>query len=1025
MSVSHHSQLKAGNPRPGIIFSLGFEYDWKIGGYDFLEYMERPEAFNPMYHLNDEFNPKNKTKGGDFLTYMSSEEKSDGLFDNEKDRLTNTDKERYRRYERVSSDEGCPKYFGVVSFDNEFLKEHGILVDNGHGEFNLDTRKLKEIGRLGINKMISENSKFDADNVYWNAAIHTNTDNIHIHYSICEYHRKENRQITQAGNKQDCIDLKAFNALKSAMANKIIGNEHVKKLTELRDLIRTGVREHGTKEQLLELMEQLPDNVLRSSKQKCGYNSNYVKAYRDSIDKVTETVIRTNPELFELAKTFSEMSEKSQLLYKNTYGVGNHALFKNFRKNKMNDLRERCGNEVLNAVRNIYREQLLESPGISFEPKLQTADAEQNDAAALRTHPSEDWSEPPFPEVSFMPEEDDAFPEEHFPAPLPDDEYHLSAYDSEQRFHPSEGMLEDPFAAVAEQSASSEHPPEENRVGDLAEQDEKIPSSEGQQVHIKWSKEYKEACKLIFDNHSKLEDFQKAEQLLLSEAQKGNVLAVHDLGKLYSTDNLGEAEQEKSQRYYSEALKGFLAIEPRSEKLKPYLQYRIGKMYCYGSGTEQNYEEAFDWFLKSAEQGNKYAQFSLANLYNYGKGTEKDLSQAFSWYQKSALQGQPYASYAVAQMYSKGEFAAKDEQKAKIFYNDALSGFLEFERTERADDNLFYKIGMMYKKGLGTDVDIDKAIDYFKQSAQLNNQNAHYALGRIYMLDERLDLNKAEEHFLLAAEKNNLYAQYSLGKLYLKEEKKDLDKAEHFLQLAAGNEEDESGIGHYALGKLYMLDEKLDLSKAEEHFLLAAEKNNEAAYYQLGNLYMREDKLDLNKAEHFFKLCADNDNKFGQYRLGKLYMMQDKYNPDAAERYLLKAAEKNNPFAQFSLGKLYLSPDKYDWKKAEAFLTRAAEQNNQYAQVRLGMEYYKRHEFDAGQFWLKAAAAQGSDYAEQVLAQPLRLPSPKYIQNKRDTVAYVHPAFARMINEMKRHTQQLINEYEYEEQQLLIYNRSY
>ncbi len=76
-------------------------------------------------------------------------------------------------------------------------------------------------------------------------------------------------------------------------------------------------------------------------------------------------------------------------------------------------------------------------------------------------------------------------------------------------------------------------------------------------------------------------------------------------------------------------------------------------MHCYGLGTEQDYKEAFKWFEKSAQEGNKFAQYSLANLYYYGNGIEKNSEKAFEWYKKSAAHGQPYASYAVAQMYNK------------------------------------------------------------------------------------------------------------------------------------------------------------------------------------------------------------------------------------------------------------------------------------------------------------------------------------------------------------------------------------
>ena len=142
--------------------------------------------------------------------------------------------------------------------------------------------------------------------------------------------------------------------------------------------------------------------------------------------------------------------------------------------------------------------------------------------------------------------------------------------------------------------------------------------------YIKWSTSYKEACKIIYDKKSEKKDYEKAEQLLITEADSGNVLAVHDLGKLYSTEKLGSKNEEKSFEYYREALNGFTEIEPiadfvfpyESDYQKPvdmrsYVWYRIGKMHCYGLGIQQDYEKAFEWFLKSAKEGNKFAQYSL------------------------------------------------------------------------------------------------------------------------------------------------------------------------------------------------------------------------------------------------------------------------------------------------------------------------------------------------------------------------------------------------------------------------------
>lgn len=178
------------------------------------------------------------------------------------------------------------------------------------------------------------------------------------------------------------------------------------------------------------------------------------------------------------------------------------------------------------------------------------------------------------------------------------------------------------------------------------------------------------------------------------------------------------------------------------------------------------YAQSFEWFLKSAHEGNKFAQYSLANLYYYGNGVEKDLSQAFWWYRKSSEQGQPYASYAVAQMYSKGEYVAENKETAQRYYKAALSGFLELESKDQADDNLYYKLGAMYKNGLGTEIDIPKAIEYFEKSTE--NMWSTYQLGRLYLFGaEELekDKEKAVEWLTKSANDGNEYAQNMLDNM--------------------------------------------------------------------------------------------------------------------------------------------------------------------------------------------------------------------------------------------------------------------
>lgn len=419
--------------------------------------------------------------------------------------------------------------------------------------------------------------------------------------------------------------------------------------------------------------------------------------------------------------------------------------------------------------------------------------------------------------------------------------------------------------------------------------------------YIKWNDQYKKACKLIYGKDAKLNDFKKAEQLLLSESQRGNVLAVYDLGKLYSTDKLGERNEETSIAKYTRALQGFLQIEPNSKKLKPYVQYRIGKMFCYGLGTEQDYEKAFEWFERSAKQKNKFAQFSLANLYYYGSGVEKDLSQAFLWYQRSSSQGQPYAAYSIAQMYRYGEYVTKDNDTAQRYYQQALSAFLKIESDDMANDDLFYKLGQMFKLGLGTDSDVTKAIEYFRCSAEMNNKNGLFEYGKALLIGEHIPQNTDSAVKLLekAVKLKNRNAKRFLALEYISGEhlEQDIEKGIALLTECA-----DSGdvIACYRLGKIYLQGEIMpqNLDKAEKYLLLA--EDSEYTQYALAKLYLQEEKYDIQKAVNYFENCAAK-NHWASYQLGRIYLFGAKdieRDKEKAVEWFTKSANDGNEYAQ-------------------------------------------------------------------------------------------------------------------------------
>lgn len=420
--------------------------------------------------------------------------------------------------------------------------------------------------------------------------------------------------------------------------------------------------------------------------------------------------------------------------------------------------------------------------------------------------------------------------------------------------------------------------------------------------YVKWTDEYKQARAYLFGDENNEPDFAKALALLQAESETGNLLAVFDLGRMYA-DSLGVViDTDKAQEYYAQALDGFEALE--MHKPWKYLEYRIGKMYSQGLGTEQDYPLAAEWFAKSASQKYKFAEYSLGGLYYRGQGVEQSYERAFQLYLRSANQGFPYADFEVAKMFRDGIGTEKDEEQSHHRFERAFVGFEELEKQSH-DDKIQYRLGWMLQTGIGTKKDIVRAKEYFEKSAKLGNTFACYSLAKIILAEEEpttVELKKALEYLHTASDAGNQFAQYSLAKFYY--------NGEHMEQ---------------------------NIAKAVELFTLSAEQNNEWAAYSLGKIYLTEDGYkDIDNAVQWMTQSAEKKNQFAEYQLGKLYLQGEQISKDTSKAvcYLTSSAEQGNQFSQYILGKLYLMGKEVEQDKETAikWFTLSAEQGNEYAQ---------------------------------------------------------------------------------------------
>lgn len=1025
---------------PGIFHKCKFVYKWRISGdggtvlFDFLSYMLRPKAFEPSKHADEmeyvysEFIPNEKSQAQDI-----KKERSYGAFTSTKDNLTAADLDKIRQQERASRSEGCPKYAGVISFDNAYLRKNDFIVGN-----MLDRQALVDAARKGINAMIDKSQKLDASNCYWVGAIHVNTGNVHIHYQLVEYHRLEDRRITYKNRGQDNVELAVLYELKRVMTHCIDKSKAAQELTKFqRDVLAPHIKSEfaGSIQKINALIDKIPEELKNSGNQ--WWYAKQSEPIKNEIQSCIRSVIDENPTLSIMFDTYlHKLDEIQAALFRKRYGQNSKwANYKETQlygenKNGKDGFYSRVGNSFLNICREYYMtkdkniqinnipeskmylsekasdpvsEKLWTDTGINnISEKSDEYLPENEDEGFLESADilQDSYDEPQDTNMYLFENKKDDF-EDAMPydslenSDIPDDlEMYLSSRNYDELYEPN-----------APDYSTDIFPQEPEAY--LSENDKSDQAVE--RLRIDWSKNYKLALDYMYGNEQNKsavikKDPEKAFEILSIESKSGNILATYDIGKLYDSQMLKSNDCDTlSQQYYSKSFEDFhkllsivsMSDDKRDNWTKSYLNYRIGKMYEYGLGVTQDYSSAIEHYKLSE---NKYAYFALGNIYKYGSGVETDYAKAFDYYMRSLSSkgGMPFASYAVGQAYELGQGVEKDLTSAHNFYAEALTG-LEKVFTKNHDDNISYKIGMMYLNGKGTDIDLECAEKYLLLSADSNNYKAQYMLGKLYQSDSKKDLQKAEKVLIKGAEnaqdktglceyslgklylsqerydkavsylersaaKDNYYAAYTLGKLY-QEQFNDNALAEKHLMHAAEHKDDVMGTAAYRLGKLYLSFQ--DKRKALQYFIKAADKDNVYGMYAAGKILLDSRKsTEVSKGIRYLSSAADKDFEPAIYTLGKYY---SSFNNTKAKEYLKRSAfEYNDPNAQYILGKVYLSENKNEM--AEKCFRQCALNGNNSGQLAYGLMLLRDGQKKAAYQWLRKSARSGNDIAKKIIS---------------------------------------------------------
>lgn len=338
--------------------------------------------------------------------------------------------------------------------------------------------------------------------------------------------------------------------------------------------------------------------------------------------------------------------------------------------------------------------------------------------------------------------------------------------------------------------------------------------------------------------------------------------------------------------------------------------YFLGEYYSQGYGhVEQDTKRGAEWRKKGAIAGDVLAQLNTAyNLPGDDPGRQAIPKVVFPEILRRAEAGDVFAQNELPDMYYYGIGTEKNVDKA-------------VEWLEKAGANGFWrplnKLGEMYYYGEGVPADEDKAAAYFEKAAALGYGDAEANLAMCCYAGKKKNLTRAVSLLRRAFAHGALFARDAaniLGIFLLegKGVKKDEKEAFEWLKRSAelGSP---AGMNHLAVCYERGIGTAPNEAKAEEWCRRAADLGHAEAAVQYG-IYQRE-KGHNKLAMRYFRQSAEMGNADGQTWLASCFLfgIGAKEDREEARKWLEKAAAQQNENAV----KLLKEELGIDWKGTE------------------------------------------------------------------------------------------------------------
>ncbi len=349
---------------------------------------------------------------------------------------------------------------------------------------------------------------------------------------------------------------------------------------------------------------------------------------------------------------------------------------------------------------------------------------------------------------------------------------------------------------------------------------------------------------------------------------------------------------------------------------------RIGVCYLRGLGVKENRAQALEWFKKAAAAGSADGIFLCGESYFFGSGCEQDYKIASQYYTLAAKEEHTRATVALAICYEQGFGVPQSNKKAAMLYKRAsnhdnaeanfkLANLIyESGGSEESVRALLFRaankghalatllLGEFYEQGLGMPQNFDKAAEKYLGAIALGMARQKTLL---FSMPER---DKESRETVRSA---SVEATYKLGLLRGRHSRSVGDYTRAF-EYIAGAAATGSTEAQAEIAKIYASGGDLQAYfKAERQADQPTPAAIGDAMNKLGDTWY-EGKPLLSKndraAVKCYRIAANLGNSNAAYSLGWClrHGVGAVVNDVEAAKWLKKAADLGNPHAAYSYG---------------------------------------------------------------------------------------------------------------------------